>query len=128
MGLPVTCSFLFGPETNEQMVDDFEAGVREREEYECEAILYPKHGLCPVIFFSFTPFFIPFLCFLSAHFISRCLCHCLGFVHTTSYTRLMSRLQGIRDRLPFFAFLFHFHVRSMMMANRYFVDTILSFL
>jgi PAS domain-containing protein len=44
MGLPVSCSFLFGPETNEQMIEDFEIGIRDREEYECEAILYPKQG------------------------------------------------------------------------------------
>lgn len=79
MGLPVTCSFLFGPETNEQMVDDFETGIREREEYECEVVLYPKHGLCLVMFFLLPFFFIPFLYLLSAHFISRCLCHCLSF-------------------------------------------------
>lgn len=47
IGQPVTCPFLYGPETNEQMIEDFKSGIEDGEEYECEAILYSKSGkLC----------------------------------------------------------------------------------
>ena len=44
IGRPVTCTFLYGDATDGEVIQNFRLGVQEREEYECEVVLYTKSG------------------------------------------------------------------------------------
>lgn len=44
IGQPVTCPFLYGQDTDKEIIENFRIGIQEREEYECETILCDRRG------------------------------------------------------------------------------------